>query len=97
MYVAPTPFALADGTAHRRTLILPSGIPADDDLVEIGRLTRREVDRVVVSYNFDLRTNDLVATLVPNPTAGAEHAFNAYRMKDDPGGPVVLREPKSGI
>ena len=65
MYVAPTPFALADGTAHHRTLILPAGMPADDDLVEIERLTRREVDRMVVAYNFDLRSNDLTTTLVP--------------------------------
>ena len=41
MYVAPTPFALAEGTAHRRTLILPADMSVDDDLVEIGRLTRR--------------------------------------------------------
>ncbi|MDE0433991.1 MAG: hypothetical protein OXH92_08265 [Bryobacterales bacterium] len=92
MYVAPTPFALAEGTAHRRTLILPADMPADDDLVEIGRLTRREVDRMVVAYKFDLRSNDLTTTLVPNPSAGTEHAFRAYRLQGDPVGPIVLRE-----
>ena len=92
MYVAPTPFALAEGTAHRRTLILPADMPADEDLVEIGRLTRREVDRMVVAYKFDLRSNDLTTTLVPNPSAGAEHAFRAYRLQGDPVGPIVLRE-----
>ena len=92
MYVAPTPFALAEGTAHHRTLILPADMPADDDLVEIGRLTRREVERMVVAYNFDLRSNDLTTTLVPNPTAGTEHAFKAYRLEGDPVGPIVLRE-----
>ena len=92
MYVAPTPFALAEGTAHRRTLILPADMPADDDLVEIGRLTRREVDRMVVAYKFDLRSNDLTTTLVPNPSAGTEHAFRAYRLEGDPVGPIVLRE-----
>jgi hypothetical protein len=34
MYVAPTPFALAEGTAHRRTLILPA-------TEKPGRLHRR--------------------------------------------------------
>ena len=92
MYVAPTPFALADGTAHHRTLILPAGMPADDDLVEIERLTRREVDRMVVAYNFDLRSNDLTTTLVPNPTAGTEHVFKAYRLDGDPLGQIELRE-----
>lgn len=92
MYVAPTPFALAEGTAHRRTLILPAGMQADDDLVEIGRLTRREVDRMVVAYNFDLRSNELTTTLVPNPTAGTEHTFSVYRLEGDPVGPIVLHE-----
>lgn len=92
MYVAPTPFALADGTAHRRTLILPVSVPVDDDLVEVARITRREIDRIVMAYNFDLGRNDLTATLVPNPTAGTEHAFNAYRLEGDPVGPIVLRE-----
>ena len=92
MYVAPTPFALADGTAHHRTLILPADMPVDDDLVEIAQLTRREVDRMVVAYNFDLRSNQLTTTLVPNPTAGTEHTFKAYRLEGDPVGLVALRE-----
>ena len=70
MYVAPTPFALAEGTAHRRTLIVPDNIPVDEDLVEIAELRRREVDRMEVSYSFDLRTNQLQTTQVPNPKAG---------------------------
>lgn len=92
MYVAPTPFALADGTAHHRTLILPAGMSADNDLVEVERLTRREVDRMVIAYNFDLRSNEMTTTLVPNPTAGTEHAFKAYRLQGDPVRPIVLRE-----
>ncbi|ETX05648.1 MAG: hypothetical protein ETSY2_21770, partial [Candidatus Entotheonella gemina] len=75
MYVAPTPYALAEGTAHRRTLLLPAAYPVDDDLVEVGTLTRREVAHVVVAYSFDLRTNDFSTTLVPNPQAGTEHVF----------------------
>ena len=69
MYVAPTPFALAEGTPHYRTLILPVDTPVDDDLVEIVTVARREVEPIVVAYKFDLRSNELKTTLVPNPSA----------------------------
>ena len=92
MYVAPTPFLLAEGTAHRRTLILPAGTKVDGDLTEIAELKRSEVERVVVAYNFDLRTNEMQITLVDNPNAGLEHNFIAYRVKGDPTEPVTLRE-----
>lgn len=91
MYVAPTPFALVEGTAHRRTLIVPEGHAVDDDLVEAGTLTRREVDEVVVAYSFDLRTNEIATTNVPNPSAGREHVFRAYRVAGDPADAVTLR------
>ena len=92
MYVAPTPFSLAEGAAHHRTLILPADMKVDHDLVEIAKLRRREVKRVVVAYNFDLRTNEMQTTLVDNPNAGLEHIFLAYRVKGDPCGPLTLRE-----
>lgn len=92
MYVAPTPFALAEGTAHRRTLILPADQPVDNDLVENSTLNRKEVERMVVAYQFDLRTNELQTTFVSNPNAGREHIFKAYRLRDDPMETVVLRE-----
>lgn len=92
MYVAPTPFALAEGTAHRRTLIVPSGTEVDADLVEIGELTRREVAQMVVAYQFDLRTNEISTTLVPNPSAGREHVFKVYRLEGDPVEAVTLVE-----
>jgi hypothetical protein len=92
MYVAPTPFALAEGTAHRRTLILPADHPVDNDLVEIATLTRREVESMAVAYNFDLRTNELQTSLVPNPNAGREHVFKAYRLTGDSTEMVALRE-----
>jgi hypothetical protein len=94
MYVAPTPFALAEGTAHRRTLIVPDGHAVDSDLVEVGTLTRREVDHVVVAYSFDLRTNAIATTNVPNPSAGREHVFKAYRVAGDPADTVSLRASK---
>ena len=91
MYVAPTPFALAEGTAHRRTLIVPEDHNVDIDLVEVGRLIRREVDEVVVTYSFDLRTNEMDTTQVPNPGAGREHVFKAYRCVGDPADGVTLK------
>ncbi len=92
MYVAPTPFALAEGTAHRRTLILPADVHADPDLQEIAVLTRKESERMVVAYKFDLRTNELSAMFVDNPNAGHTHVFKAYRVGDDPLESVTLRE-----
>ncbi len=91
MYVAPTPFALAEGTAHRRTLIVPEGYEVDSDFVKVGTLTRREIDQIVVSYSFDLRTNEITTISVPNPNAGREHVFNAYRVSGDPTDSVSLR------
>ena len=92
MYVAPTPFALAEGTAHHRTLILPERMPADGDLREVATLTRKEAQQQVVAYNFDLITNELKTSLAPNPNAGDEHVFKAYRMEGDPLKPVGLVE-----
>lgn len=97
MYVAPTPFALADGTVHRRTLIVPADPPVHDGLVEVGTLTRREVDQMVVAYSFDLRTNELAITKVPNPNGGREHVFKAYRVKGDPLDAVSLRKHSRGL
>ena len=84
MYVAPTPFALTRGTEGHITLILPIDYPQDDRLVNRGELTRIECDHLVVGYKFDLRKNELIADTAPNPTAGAEHQFVAYRPKAEP-------------
>jgi len=84
MYVAPTPFALTEGTTGLMTLILPESFGVDDRYREVGRLIRVEANELVVGYNFDLRTNELHAALVPNPNAGIEHLFVAYRLKDQP-------------
>lgn len=91
MYVAPTPFALAEGTAHRHTLIIPADQPSVEGLVEVGTLTRTEIEKVAVAYSFDLRTNVLETTMLPNPHAGREHIFKAYRLENDPLDPVSLR------
>lgn len=82
MYVAPTPFALTEGTTGLMTLILPENFDSDERFREVGRLTRIEADELVVGYNFDLRTNELRAERIPNPRAGTQHRFVAYRLKD---------------
>lgn len=92
MYVVPTPFALAENTAHHRTLILPASDSAPAGFEAVGELMRREVDEVVCAYAFDLRTNELTTTKVPNPNAGREHRFVAYRLKGEPHAPVRLRD-----
>ena len=71
MYVAPTPFALTDGTTGLKTLIVPESIEPDTHFQDVGRLTRVEAPTLVVGYTFDLRTNELNAERIPNPDAGA--------------------------
>ncbi len=80
MYVAPTPFALTEGTTGLMTLIVPETMAAPDGFREVGRLTRTEAAELVAAYRFDLRTNELAAERVPNPRANAEHRFVAYRL-----------------
>ena len=80
MYVAPTPFALTEGTTGLMTLIIPDNMKPDSRYQEVGRLVRIEADTLVVGYAFDLRTNELKAERVPNPTAGVEHKFIACRL-----------------
>ena len=90
MYVAPTPFALTEGTTGLMTLILPENFGTDDRYQVVGNLTRVEAETLVVGYNFDLRTNELSAERVPNPNAGTQHRFVAYRLKDQASKPVSM-------
>lgn len=90
MYVAPTPFALTEGTTGLRTLILPEGFGTDERFQVVGELTRVEAAELVVSYNFDLRTNELQAGRIPNPRAGTEHRFVAYRLNGESDKPVSM-------
>lgn len=96
MYVAPTPYALAEGTAHQRTLILPTSVSPDpkDGLEPVGNLVRREVDEVVGAYSFNLRTNEMQTTRFPNPNAGREHSFTAWRLRGEPLSPVRLADKR---
>ncbi len=90
MYVAPTPFALTDGTTGLMTLIVPATFDPDPRFQEVGRLTRVEAESLVVGYTFDLRTNELKAERIQNPRAGTEHHFIAYRLKSQATKPVLM-------
>lgn len=95
MYVVPTPFALASGTAGLATLILPADYqPQSQDLVAVGDLRRVEVEDILVSYEFNMQTNEMTTHKQPNPNAGKVHYFRAYRSRgvgDDK--TVALRGP----
>jgi hypothetical protein len=95
MYVVPTPFHLVAGVAHQQTLILPDGMAADKAFVDLGVLRRREATELIVGYSFDLKTNALLPRKVPNPHAGREHAFRAWRLKGSAVEPVSMRAPDS--
>lgn len=90
MYVAPTPFALAEGTTGLHTLIVPESEPVDDRFQVVGQLVRVEADELVVGYSFDLRTNEITSERIENPTAGTEHRFLACRLKDQAAKPVTM-------
>jgi hypothetical protein len=95
MYVVPTPFCLADGLAHRQTLILPAGVQAPG-LTKVGELCRRECERLVVGYTYDRPTDDLSPKLVDNPDSGKEHQFTAWRAKGAPRDAVVMKSRDTG-
>ena len=80
MYVAPTPFGLTLGTAHQQTLIVAEKTKVPEHFIKVGSLVRKEAERVVVGYSFDLRTNELSSETIPNPRAGVEHRFTAWRL-----------------
>ena len=47
----------------------------------MGELRRREAAELIVGYSFDLQTNELIPKKMPNPGAGREHVFRAWRLK----------------
>jgi hypothetical protein len=90
MYIAPTPFALTEGTTGLITLIVPECTEPDSRFQEVGRLNRVESETLIVGYTFDLQTNNLNAETVPNPNAGTEHKFVAYRLAGQSSKPVSM-------
>lgn len=91
MYVVPTPFRLVEGVAHQQTLILPDGNAEVPGLVAVGDLCRVEASDMVVGYSFDLQTNELTPATVPNPGAGTEHRFRAWRLTGSSNEAVRMR------
>ncbi|MEU9556069.1 hypothetical protein [Streptomyces fumanus] len=93
MYVAPTPYALADGLTSQCTLITPveEALDGVDHLRQVGRLTRIDADRIAAKYSFDFRDNTLRTELTDNPTAGTVRDFIAYREAGDSAGDVVMK------
>jgi len=85
MYVAPTPFGLTAGTAHNQTLILPADFRVDSRFRAVGKLVRREAQKLIVGYTLD------------NPAAGTEHNFVAYRLKGSATEAVAMRSPREFI
>lgn len=92
MYVAPTPFGLADGLAHTQTLILPADFRTPKHYKPVGRLTRIEAAELIIAYTFNLQANTLTPNVIPNPSAGQDHQFIAWRLADGRDGPVKLRQ-----
>jgi len=91
MYVVPTPFRLVEGVAHQQTLILPMEIEPGKGFLEVGLLKRVEAAQMVVGYSFNLQTNHLAPLKAPNPGAGKEHVFRAWRLKGSNASPVIMR------
>ena len=91
MYVVPTPFRLVEGVAHQQTLILPADVEVGKEYIMVGVLSRREAAELIVGYSFNLQTNDLFPQKVPNPGAGREHVFHAWRLKGTVSNPVSMR------
>lgn len=96
MYVAPTPFALTDGTTGLMTLIIPVNMKAPEHFRAVGEIARTEAAELVVAYKFDLQTNELIAECRPNPRAGAEHRFVAYRLKSQTDKSVTMSPIAAG-
>jgi hypothetical protein len=92
MYVAPTPFALTDGTTGQRTLIVPKAMTPPSGFTAVGSLVRVEADELLVGYSFDLTTNTLTGSHIPNPAAGKSHSFTAYRLPTPDPVPVSMKQ-----
>lgn len=94
MYVVPTPYALTRSLAHFFTLIMPAEDMPGTDFEMIGELVRIETANLVIAYRFDFRTNELTPDTIPNPNAGREHRFRAWRLKGEAGKRRVVMTPR---
>lgn len=91
MYVAPTPFGLLEGVAHQRTLIIPQEESVGNGYIQVGEVVRKEADRLLIAYSFDLRSSEISARWTDNPAKGQTHHFAVYRGVGDSAESVFLR------
>ncbi len=90
MYAPYTPYKLLTGVRDQSTLVLPAVEEAPaSGFVEVGRFSRKEADSILVGYTGDLKANTLTGEFEPNPAAGVEHRFIAYRSEADGAGVSV--------
>jgi hypothetical protein len=71
--------------------VLPSNIELSDDFYKVGELLRVEAEELIVAYKFDLKTNTINVEKIPNPTAGKQHLFYAWRLRGLPSTEVSMR------
>jgi len=90
MYVAPTPFALTEGTSGLSTLILPGDYDIPEDFICVGELIREEGPTIIVGYHFNLQTNTIIPQIAHNPNEGIKHLFRAYRCQEQTNKSVKL-------
>jgi hypothetical protein len=88
MYVAPTPYALTNGTERQVTFIAPDSFPTSEGLKDSGSFTRVESDHLIRGYSFDMLTHELTPTHIDNPDAGKQHSFKVFRSQNSTG-PIV--------
>jgi len=96
MYVAPTPFAVAEGLTGTCTLLVPSSWEAPTGLKKVGEVIRVEAKNLLVGYEFDLEASNISAKTLPNPSAGKDHSFAAYRAESGPDKVVALAAGHEG-
>lgn len=91
MFVCRTPYGLANGTKNQATMILErTNLVMPPPLVTAGELERREAEKLVAGYSFDLQTNELTSKSVPNPSAGRVHRFTAFKIGPNTVEPVSM-------
>jgi hypothetical protein len=88
MYVAPTPYALTNGTERQVTFIAPDSFPTSEGLKDSGSFTRVESDHLIRGYSFDMLTHELTPTHIDNPDAGKQHSLKVFRSQNSTG-PIV--------
>lgn len=96
MYVSPTPYALMPETVGHATLVLEgesAQVPAQ--LRKVSQFRRTEAAEIVTGYSFDFATNKLTSQRAPNASAGTNHLFDLYRVREysDPAPTPSDKEP----